>query len=363
MLREPGVNPEAEDPHEDVAAALHDVSNALTIILGWVSEARASDAGPGAVAHALQIIEDQARIARSLARSAIGASPAAVDREEPLDAVVGGAVAALSVEASAAGVEIITHTEGALAHVARTADVRQVVTNLLLNALAFAPRGSRVDVELDISPVAAVVSVQDDGPGVPAARQSSVFSGESTREGGAGIGLRHARSLAQAAGGDLELVESPRGARFRLTWPRTRSRSIVPPATRSAAVLEGTRVLVVEDDEHVTILLSAALGARGALVTLARSRAELTLALAAGEHDAALIDLSPIATDVGGAVHAMRQRSPRAALVFISGSSIGLPDALAGEGVLWVRKPFEVGEIVAALLKAKATAAAGPPFR
>ncbi len=358
MLREPRGAPEADDPHADVAAALHDVSNALTIILGWVAEARApeSEGVSGPVAHALQVIEDQARIARSLARAAIGAAPAEVDREEVLDGVVGGAAAALSVEAALAGVEIVTETRGSLAHVSRGGDVRQVVTNLLLNALAFAPRGSRVTVELDITPVSALVTVQDEGPGVPVELRDGLFLGASGRAGGAGIGLRHARSLARAAGGDLSLAESPSGARFVLSWPRARSRSIAPPAARSAAVLSGTRVLVVEDDEHVSLLLSAALGARGALVTVARNRSELTLALESGEHDAALIDLSPIAADVGGAVAAMRQRSPRAALVFISGSSVGLPDALAAEQVLWVRKPFEVSEIVAAVLKARGTA-------
>jgi CheY-like chemotaxis protein len=356
VLREPGVDPEAADPHADVAAALHDVSNALTIILGWVSEARAPEATPDAVTHALQVIEDQARIARTLARSAIGATPVAVDKEEPLDAVVGSAVAALSVEAAAAGVEIVSAVQGGLAHVARASDVRQVVTNLLLNALAYSPRGSRVSVELDINPSAAIVSVEDEGPGVPSDVGDGVFAGESTRDGGAGIGLRHARSLARAAGGDLELAPPAvtRGARFTLTWPRTRSRSIIPPPSRSTAVLEGTRVLVVEDDEHVNLLLSAALGARGALVTVARNRTELREALEHGEHDAALIDLSPIATDVRGAVDAMRARSPGAALVFISGSSVGLPDALAAEEVVWVRKPFEVGEIVAAVLQARA---------
>jgi CheY-like chemotaxis protein len=104
----------------------------------------------------------------------------------------------------------------------------------------------------------------------------------------------------------------------------------------------------------VTLLLGTALGARGAIVTVARDRAELTRALAAGQHDAALIDLSPIASDVRGAVDALRKSSPTAALVFISGSSVGLPDAFAGEGVVWVRKPFEVAEIVAAVLQARA---------
>jgi len=357
VLPYPGGKPAPEDPRADVAAALHDVSNALTIILGWVSAARADPADPGVVHQALQVIEEQARIARSLARSAIGAEPAGVDREEPLDVVVGGALEALTVAARKAGVDVVTETRGGLARVARAPEVRQIVTNVLLNALAFAPGGSRVTVELDATPVSVLVIVQDEGPGVPADRHATLFDGASTREGGAGIGLRHARSLARAAGGDLELMPSPRGARFRLTWPHARSRSIVPPAARSVTVLEGTRVLLLEDDEHVSLLLGTALEARGAVVSIARDRAELALALAAGEHDAALIDLSPIAEDVGGAIDALRRRSPRAALVFISGSSIGLPDALAGEGALWVRKPFEVGEIVAAVLQARARVA------
>jgi len=345
--------PAADDPHADVAAALHDVSNALTIILGWVSEARTEAENPLTVRHALQVIEEQARIARGVARLAIGAAPADVDLEEPLDEVVGGAVAALSLEASSAGVNIKTETRGALARVARASDVRQVVTNLLLNALAFSPRGSHVSVELDAGPLAASVVIRDEGPGIPEERRARLFDGESTREGGAGIGLRHARSLARAAGGSLELTPSSVGASFRLSWPRARSRSILPPPSRSVAVLEGTRVLLVED-EHVSMLVATALGARGALVTVARNRDELTKALSAGAHDAALIDLSPIAADVRGAVDALRRSSPRAALVFISGSSVGLPDALVGEGVLWVRKPFEVGEIVAAVLSARA---------
>jgi len=357
VSREPAVKPAPDDPHADVAAALHDVSNALTIILGWVSEARVEPVDPVAVRQALQIIEDQARIARSLARSAIGADPAAVDVEEPLDEVVGAAIAALTVEATLKGVELRTETQGSLSRVARADDVRQIVTNLVLNALAFSPRGGRIRVELGESGTSASVVVQDDGSGIPVERRAGLFDGGSTREGGAGIGLRHARSLARAAGGDLELVTSPLvtsgGARFCLTWPRARSRSMLPPPSRSVAVLEGTRVLLVEDDEHVTLLLGTALGARGAVVTIARDREELMRALSAGQHDAALIDLSPIAGDVRGAVDALRQSSPRAALVFISGSSVGLPDALVGEGVLWVRKPFEVGEIVAAVLQAR----------
>jgi CheY-like chemotaxis protein len=197
------------------------------------------------------------------------------------------------------------------------------------------------------------LDIQDEGPGIAVDRRGSVFEGDSTRAGGAGVGLRHSRALARAAGGDLELVASPRGACFRLTWPRADATLAPPPSVPSPPLLKGTRVLVVEDDEHVTLLLETALGARGAIVTIARNAEELASALLAGSHDAALVDLSPIASDVEGAIAALRKRSPDAALVFISGSAVGLPGVLAAESVRWVRKPFEVNELVAALLAAR----------
>ena len=49
-------------------------------------------------------------------------------------------------------------------------------------------------------------------------------------------------------------------------------------------------------------------------------------------------------------MEALRRGSPDLVLVFISGSAAGLPDALEGEAVRWVRKPFEVSEVVAAFI-------------
>jgi DNA-binding response OmpR family regulator len=108
--------------------------------------------------------------------------------------------------------------------------------------------------------------------------------------------------------------------------------------------------LIVEDDADVASLLEAGLGARGAEVVVVRTAADLVRC--AGErHDAALVDLSPIAHDVRGAIDALRRGSPELMLVLISGSAVGLPEGLENERIRWVRKPFEVAEIVAALAK------------
>jgi CheY-like chemotaxis protein len=347
--------PPIGDPHRDVTGALHDVSNALTVLLGWVAEARAGKGSAEQVDRALAIIEDRARTARDLARRAIGAHSVVDDREEALETVVDDVIEALSVEAQRAGVGLVLATRCAGVRIPLAADASQVLTNLLLNALAWTPRGSRVLLEVQADAKSAVLIVQDEGPGVPAGQVSTVFGGTSAREGGAGVGLKHARALSRAAGGDLDLLVNAagRGARFQLRWPRIDP--VIPRAPMSAprpAILAGTRVLVVEDDGDVAALLESALGARGAQVVVARTADELAHR-AFDRHDAALIDLSPIADDVVGAVELLRRGSPDVALVFISGSAAGLPDEVDGARVRWVRKPFEVAEIVAALTETR----------
>ena len=115
-------------------------------------------------------------------------------------------------------------------------------------------------------------------------------------------------------------------------------------------------MLLVEDDAHVTQLLETALDcARRDRSTIARSATRARLGAAAGEpHDAVLIDLSPIAADPDSAIEALRAHSPLATLVVISGSALELPEPLQTGQVRFVRKPFEVGEIVAALAPGRA---------
>src|SRR6185437_570032 len=98
--------PPPGDPHKDVTGALHDVSNALTVLLGWVAEARSGRQSPADLDRALAIIEDRARSARDLARRAIGSQPTPEQAERSVEDVVREVVEALSVEAQRARVNL-----------------------------------------------------------------------------------------------------------------------------------------------------------------------------------------------------------------------------------------------------------------
>ena len=342
---------EPSDPHRDLAGVLHDVSNALTVLLGWVGEARAPGATPEAVAYALTIIEQRARIARDLARHAIG-SPR-IDEQRELGAIVEEVGTALVVEAQRTNVRIIVKGGVATAKVAGALDVSQILTNLVLNALAYAPAGSAVDITTTVEDERCTILVADDGPGIAPARREGIFLGDSLRPGGTGVGLRHSRALARVWGGEVELVlHEGRGARFLLTWPRVDAVPRPPVSVSRVSELAGLRVLIVEDDLAVTQLLETALEARGADVTIATTAAELTTSLAGAPYDAALVDLSPIAGDTSGALAALRARCPEATVVLVTGNADATPDVLRADPralVELVRKPFEVREVLAVL--------------
>jgi len=414
----------------DLPGALHEVSNALTVILGWVERAR--EAREDELARALDIVAGRARDARRIVRRAIGAAvpsgdggeigPASLRREvaRTLGEVVEDAVTALDPEACRASVTVTAELDPTLAArpVHAGAPLIQILTNLLLNAIAMSPHGGAVRVDACLEDGCAVLGVSDEGPGIPPERRATLLrSGVSTRVGGAGIGLRHSAALAEATGGRLTLAPSERGARFELRWPLDRdgdgahyaatpvpstrrlplwdavsdpppstsridaslgahpaslfhvTGAAAPPGAAAAAsvafsdgppssaparpsgpVLEGVRILIVEDDDAVVDLLDTALTARGATIVSVRHVRELPDALATGPFHAALLDLSPIVQDVGGTVAAVQGASPGARLVMMSGSGT-IADLPGDCGACWVRKPFEVGEIVDALIR------------
>jgi ActR/RegA family two-component response regulator len=359
--------PLSSDPHHDLAGVLHDVSNAITVLLGWVAEARSADATPESVAYALSIIEQRARIARDLARQAIGAPTD--DESRDLALVVADVGEALSLEAARAGVTLRVEGPARSGKVPGARDLSQVVTNLVLNALAFAPRGTAVNVRTGVDAAGCTIEVTDEGPGVPEDRREAIFLGHSTRSLGAGVGLRHSRALARVWGGDLRLVVDdaavlPRtldaegrgaGAQFEVVWPCIDAVPRAPMSTaRNLEDYSDLRVLLVEDDAAVSQLLESALAVRGADVTVVAKPTEFEEALLAGVFDVALVDLSPIEANPLAALARIRSASPDVLLTLITGNADALPEAVSELRLEWVRKPFEVQEVLAVLNRASA---------
>ena len=104
--------------------------------------------------------------------------------------------------------------------------IRQVLTNLIGNALRYTPPEGLVAIRTDVSQHSAenfcAVTVSDSGPGVPAADLPHIFERfhKSSDSGGMGLGLSIAKSLVEAHGGKIEAHSRPgQGTEIRFTLP------------------------------------------------------------------------------------------------------------------------------------------------
>jgi signal transduction histidine kinase len=103
--------------------------------------------------------------------------------------------------------------------------VRQIATNLLTNALKYAPDGQPVGLSTNREDGVAVLRVRDAGAQILGPERRRIFqrfhrgSGAAERSSGAGLGLTIARELAEAQGGTLELEGGGAGTSFALKLP------------------------------------------------------------------------------------------------------------------------------------------------
>ncbi len=157
----------------------------------------------------------------------------------------------------------------------------QVLLNLVLNAAQAIPEGkyaeSRITIRTRAIGNTVVIEVADTGEGIPPEIQSRIFEPFfTTKPVGTGTGLRLfiSYNIIRAMGGDIEVESSEgKGSLFRICLPAAQpepSRPGAEPVTKPAAGREkrvSGRLLLVDDEEAITSMLSAALESDHVIVT------------------------------------------------------------------------------------------------
>lgn len=125
------------------------------------------------------------------------------------------------------GLRLITDLQGSAPVLGHPERLRQLLANLLANALRFSPNGGTVTLALRLLGATVLVWVDDQGPGIPLEQRQLVFErfwqADASRSGSAnaGLGLAIARSIAEVHHGKLQAVEAPGGGcRMQLTLAR-----------------------------------------------------------------------------------------------------------------------------------------------
>jgi CheY-like chemotaxis protein len=245
--------------------------------------------------------------------------------------------------------------------------VRQILTNLISNAVKFTDKGSVV-VTAREEGSQVVVEVVDSGCGIPMDRLGSVFDSfaqadvsTTRRYGGTGLGLAIARQLAELMGGTLTVVSAVgEGSTFTLRLPLVRLDSDAAAApTRAQAAPDGQlRILAAEDHPTNQTVLRTLLSQLGLDVHIVPDGAQAVEAWKAGEWDVILMDIQMPVMDGPTATREIRELERvlgrrRTPIVALTANALSHQTSayLAGgmDGV--VTKPIEAASLIEALLE------------
>lgn len=220
-----------------LADVSHELRTPLTVMQGTL-EGILDGVYPADEAHLLPILEETRVLARliddlrTLSLSEAGVlklHPEPTDLARLVEEVAVGHRAA----ADEAGVDLTVEASGDLPTLEiDPARIRQVVGNLIANALRFTPAGGRVSVDAGLDSKDAWVRVRDTGPGIDPGSLEHVFDGfyRSAGSPGSGLGLSIARNLVEAHGGRIS-IESPPGGGTEVRF--TLSAASAEPAPRA----------------------------------------------------------------------------------------------------------------------------------
>jgi signal transduction histidine kinase len=223
-----------------VADASHELRTPLTSLRGLAEFGLQQDtnASPAELLRLMRLVRQEAGRMGRLVEDLLMLAQFDLDRpldRRPVDLASVAAQAVTSARRVQPGRPIVLSASEPVIAWADDARVRQVIDNLLGNALQHTPAASPVTVTVSGSPATGYITVADRGPGLTAEQASHVFerfyradSARTRSGGGAGLGLSIARALTAAHGGDITVDTSPGyGAAFRVRLPLAPAASVV----------------------------------------------------------------------------------------------------------------------------------------
>ncbi|HEY9069034.1 MAG TPA: ATP-binding protein [Candidatus Ozemobacteraceae bacterium] len=316
-----------------IAHMSHEIRTPMNALLGLIDILRAEIEIPRQK-HYLELIRNAGESLLALLNdildfSRIGAGRMELD-ETPFDlhALLGNTLELLSGKAASKHLELGSSLDASVPRwvIGDQFRLRQILLNLLNNAVKFTERGSiRLSASLaqdrgDGSVIVAF-TVTDTGIGIPSDQMSHLFrsysqvhhNGPGTREG-AGLGLAICRQLVHLMRGEIDVTSTPgQGSSFRFTVRLTRHEqgpADVPPALTSGPVKSGPagNLLLVEDDPINGRLAETILSQHGWNVTTVTSGSEAQHRAATEAFDLLLTDLQLPDSDGLALARAIREK-------------------------------------------------------
>jgi PAS domain S-box-containing protein len=366
---------------EFLSTLSHELRTPLTAIVGWIYLLRGGRLDDAATARALDAIDrnagSQAQVISDILDLSriVGAKFRLEVRPIQVAPVVAAAIETLMPAANARGIKVQTVLDPSAGLVSGDTDrLRQVVWNLVSNAIKFTPKGGRVTVRVERVDPNVTITVEDTGVGISPEVLPHVFerfrqgdSSNTRNHGGLGLGLAVVRHLVELHGGSVTASSAGegQGSTFTVTIPlldpvgeANGDRAADAPAApdelpEDAPRLDGVRVLVVDPSEEVREVIARILrlggaeveaveSASAALTSLARTVPDVLVSATdmEGETGYSLLRrIRSLPRDLGGAI-------PAAALTAYSRTEDRVRALQAGFQ-MYMAKPVQPAELLA----------------
>src|SRR5437764_13961179 len=306
LVREQAARAEAElanrTKDEFLATLSHELRTPLSAILGWSHIVRQNQLEEGQLTRALETIERNAHAQSRLIDDLLDVSRIIsgklqidvrlVDLSTIIEAAIEAVRPAFEAKDIKFNVDLGWHAFPVMGDANR---LQQVFWNLFSNAVKFTPRRGQVNVRISSENSGGYVSVTDTGVGIKREFLPYIFDrfrqadGSTTRtHGGLGLGLAIVRHLVELHNGNVRVESDGRelGSTFTVSLPvaqpvtlRSRASSLaltenkVLPAV-AANVLDGLRILVVDDEPDSRELVATILKRSGGEVRCSKSAAD-----------------------------------------------------------------------------------------
>jgi signal transduction histidine kinase/DNA-binding response OmpR family regulator len=345
LVREQAARAEAETANrtkdEFLATLSHELRTPLTAILGWSHLLRMNKLREPQFAHALETIERNARSQSQLIDDLLDVSRIVTGKLQiefatvNLASVIEAAIESVHPALAAKEIKLETVVESDFRVLGDANRLQQIFWNLLTNAIKFTPKGGHITITAERRDSAIQVRVTDTGIGITAEFLPYIFDrfrqadGSTTRaQGGLGLGLAIVRHLVEAHRGKVEVESSGqhRGSTFTVSFPiavtvtdHSNGRAEVQRLAdeellvKSPRLLDGVRILVVDDDPDTRDLVTTILTRCGSEVRSSESAADALLAFQEWHPDLLVSDIGMPQVDGYALIRKLRKlKSKRA---------------------------------------------------
>ncbi len=249
------------------------------------------------------------------------------------------------------GIELVTEISPVPPVLGSPTELREVVVNLILNAVQAMPGGGQLTIRVFSDPMRGVcLSVKDTGMGMSEAVKKRIFEPLFTTKGerGTGMGLAVCYGIIQEHDGTIDVIsELGQGTLFEITLPHAEEIAPIEEIAPETVHTVPAHVLIVDDERMVRTVLSKLLVLRGHTVESAESGKQ-GLALIQNTHfDIVFVDQAMPEMNGREFAKLLQQSNPSLPIVLLTGAT----DMVGpGENIACVlRKPFQIEEIDATI--------------